>query len=439
MLSPQAEVTYWGAIGGSDSTTAFQQCADWCGANGEPFTIPDSPLPYRVGAPIQFRATRTLQAVDATPPSDLHFSDTLPFDIVGHGNARVQAVAAMGSMFEMIYNSALSNLGPFYSAVSNVQLDGNGLATACIKSNWVMHVAVERCRLFNAQRGFEVFGYGVFSARHNVVRCLNGFHLSGANNGGGDSLIEANDIYLTQASASGVYMGFYSGDTTIRDNVMTGEGALTGLAGVRMAGGTAPGGEHIRHVNVLGNELYGLNRGVEMAGKSSAAKNVFAVRVAHNHTAPGDLLDGQLVNATDCSEIVVESNFINGKAFADAAQPAIVLTRCEDSIVRGNSAANLKSSFVTMTDCTDCEVFDNKVRDFGKHGTGYVAIDVWGSASRRNQIRRNTIRQTSASYGQYGVAEHAGADYTYMIDNSIYGCSNPLTKVGAHSVATAGV
>lgn len=439
MISPQSEVTYWGAVGGADSTTAFQQCADWCGTNGEPFTVPDVTTPYLISAPIQFRTTRTLAAVDATPPSDLHFSDTLPFEIIGQGNARVRATASIGAMFELIYNSGLNNLGPFYSLVSNLQLDGNGLATSCIKSNWAMHVSVERCRLLGAQRGFEVFGYGGFAARHNVVRCLNAFYMSGASNGGGDSLIEANDIYLNQNNASGVYMGFYSGDTTIRDNVFTGEGALSGLVGVRMVGGTAPGSEHIRHVNVLGNEFYSLNRGVEITGKSPSAKNVFAVRVAQNHTAPGDLLDGQLINASDCSEIVVESNFINARAFADATQPAVVLVRCEDSVVRGNSAANLKSALVSMADCTDCEVFDNKVRDFGKLGTGYVAIDVWGSASRRNHIRRNTIRQTSASYGQYGIAEHPGCDYTYMIDNSIYGCSNPLTKVGAHSVATAGV
>lgn len=439
MISPQSEVTYWGAVGGSDSTTAFQQCADWCGTNGETFRIPDSPLPYRLAAPIQFRTMRQLQPVDSTPPSDIHFSDLLPCNIFGEGNARVVATAAMSTVFEMIFNSSLGNLAPFYSHIENVQIDGAGLATTCLKSNWAMHLDFERCRLVNAQRGFEVFGYGGFRAHHNVIRCANAFYMSGPSNGGGDSILSHNDIYVSQNNGTGFYMGFYSGDTTIRDNVITGEGVLTGTAAVRLVGSTAPANEHFRHIRILENEFYGLNTGVDARGKSSAQKNIFNCRIAGNHTAPGDMNPGQLVYASDCQELLIESNFINGRNFADATDVGIQLVRCEDSVVRGNVAANLKSAAVGMTDCTDCEVFDNKVRDFGKLGTGYVAIDVWGSASRRNHIRRNTIRQTSASYGQYGIAEHTGCDYTYMIDNSIYGCSNPLTKVGANSVATAGV
>lgn len=440
MISPQSEVTYWGALGGSDSTAAFQQCANWCGSNGQPLVIPDSPLAYLLSAPVELMTTRTLIAPSITPPSNLHFSDCLPVQVMGQGNARMQATAAMPTMFELIYNSALGDLGPFYSQIENVQLDGNGLATSCLKSNWVMHVDIAHCRLVNAQRGFEIFGYGVFRAHHNVVRCLNGFFMSGVNNGGGDSLVHDNDIYLLDPNAIGIYMGFYSGDTTIRDNVFTGENNPASAIGIKMDGTTAPASEHIRHVTVGGNEFYALPVGVQMVGKSSTQKNVFDCRIVGNHTAPnGTFNPGQLVIASDCQEIIIESNFCNGKNFTDVTAAPITLTRCEDSVVRGNIMANGKTAAISLTDCTDCDVSGNKITDFGKLGAGYTMIDIWNSLSRRNQIRRNTIRQTSSSYAQNGIAEHTGADYTFMVDNSIYGCSNPLTKVGTHSVATAGV
>lgn len=439
MISPQSEVTYWGAIGGADSTAAFQQCADWCGEHGESMTIPDDPLYYLISSPILCRTTRQLDPVDISPPSDIHFSDMLPFHIVGHGNARVQAVAAMPSMFELIYNSALSNLGPFYSRVENIQFNGNGLATSCIKSNWVMHLSLAHNRLFGAERGLEIFGYGVARIKENVLRCKHGLFMSGVNNGGGDSVISDNDFYIREAGGSGIYMGFYSGDTTISCNVFTGEDAPASSAAVRMVGNTAPGGEHIRHVNVENNEFYGLTTGVLMAGKGSGQKNVFNCRITGNHTAPsGAHNPGQLVNATDCQEIIIDGNFCNGKNYSDAASVPLQLVRCEDVVVRDNTIANSSSAAIALTDCTDCDILDNKISNFGKLGTGYTAIDLWGSQSRRNNIRRNRIRQTSASYGQYGVAEHTGVNYSYMIDNQIVGVANQLTKVGVNSVAAVG-
>lgn len=436
MISPQSEVTYWGAAPGVDSTGAFRQCADWCGLNGEPIRIPDGQGDYLLSGKVQIKATRDLSPTDTSPSSDLHFTQILPISLLGEGTARVRAVAGgFGAMFEYIYDTSDGDQAPYYSKIEGVHFDGADFGLAGISSQYAMHLHYHRNRFVNLDVGIGYTGYGVAHIEGNVFRCKKGVSLVG---GGGDSFIGGNDFYSPGVNSAGVYLGWWGGNNVIRDNVFTSD--VDGAAyGVQMAGTTAPGSQEIRNNLIEGNEFCGLSSGVRIDGKPSI-KNVWNCVISKNHTIPfGAQNFARLLAAVDCSDILVADNFVNGRRLTDGEGVAIEIIRGDDCIIHGNVIGNLKCGAILLTDCKRTSVTDNRITNVGKNGPGYSAIALYGAGSDENSVRRNTIRQTSTSYAQSGIVEATGVDYTFALDNSIYGMANPLVKVGSHSVMTAGV
>lgn len=427
----------WGAgargDGSTDDYAALQAYAWFCGYTGSPFILPDSPNDYRISAKIVFKTTRDLATTDITPTSDIHFTDMLPFKVEGQGKAKVVATASMTSMFEFIFDTGDTDIGPFYTTVSNIQFDGNAVATACIKSDYTMHLTVQNCRFHGATRGIDVTGYGVSRYRDNVFRCKYGIYLVG---GGGDTTIASNDFFSAENASACIYLGYYAGDTLISGNVFTNEDAYTTAYAIQMAGSTAAASEEIRDIAVSHNEFCGVTAGVKATGKASGTKNIWRCLISGNHVTPFSSSNtGTLIDATDATDFIIHDNNLNCKRSTDATADAIKLLRCERFEVHHNKIANYLIAPIYDQDGVDNIYSDNILDDVGKTGTGYTVIDVYGSSGARI-FRRNVFRQSSGSYAQNGIYERDSANYTTALDNEFTNISTPQRKAasGTNSV-----
>lgn len=399
--------------GATDDTERLQAYADYCGYTGQDFTLADRAACYRILQKIQFKTSRQLTA--ALPGTGLHFSDVLPFNVRGTGKAKVVAGAFMTSMFEFIFNTALSNIGPFYTDIRGVHFDGGGLATSCISSNFTMHMTLKSNRFDGAQRGVEYTGYGVMRAAENVFRCKYGFYLVG---GGGDAVIENNDFFAASNASACVYLGYYSGNTVIHGNTFTNESGYTTAYSVQVAGSTAPTTEENRHLFITSNEFCGFPSSVRMDGKSSGNKNVWQTTIEGNHTLPfGASNPGKLLHAVDCTDVTVVDNQCNGKRLNDASDNAIYLERCERFEVKRNKFGNYLSGAIVDIDGSDNDIVGNTMNDIGKSSPSLHCIDVSGNVGER-RLTGNIIRQSSSSYAQTGIYEADGADLTYANENT---------------------
>jgi hypothetical protein len=425
----------FGAVGDGviDDTLAIQNAVNEAMKTGKQVII-EGPGPYCISSTIQVKVTRNLAPTDTSPNSDIHFSDNTSAYILGLGTPTLKAIGSISAMMEIIFDTSDSDIGPFYSQVEGIGFDGNSLATTGIKSNFTMHASFERNRFWNLVRGIEYTGYGVARIEANVFKCTYGIYLV---NGGGDSLISANDFYSREGvNSSGVYLGYYSGNTRIFSNVFTNEfGAGFTTYGVQIAGGTAPGSEEIRDQVIRDNEFCGLTTAVRADGKSSGVKNIYRIILDGNRTLPfGAYNPGSLLAAVDCVQLLVSNNFCNAASLPDATSIGVELLRCQEPKLHNNKFNNYAGAALNMTNCTDPEVVSNSLIDCGKLGTSYVVVPIYGSSSARAYFRLNYFRQSNAAYGQYGILEDAGVDYTFSFDNTFVGLLRPHTKVGANSV-----
>ena len=413
------------ADGVTDNYARLQAYADYCGYTGRPFVLADSQKHYCTSQKIVFKTMRQLDPVDTAPLSDIHFSDLLPFQIYGEGKAKVVATAAMTSVFELIFNTSFSNLGPFYSVVSGIHIDGNALATACIKSNYVMHTHYSHLRLQGATRGIDYTGYGGFRAYKCVIRCKYGFYLVG---GGGDSVIKDCDFYAQEAASACIYLGYYGGNMVIEGNTFTNEQNFAASYCVQMDGTTASASEEIRDVVISDNEFCGFPSAIYARGKAAGNKNVWNIKISKNHVNPyGANSYGRLIDAADCTDFDIFDNALNGKRRVDASNDAVRLLRCERFHVHDNFGWNYMVAAFYDQDGVDNDWIGNVMDDVGKSGSGFTCMDIYGSAGTR-RIERNTFRQSSASYAQNGIYERDGADFTIALNNEFSGMTNPQRK-----------
>jgi hypothetical protein len=414
---------------GTDDAVALQAYANFCGYLGSECRITDTPYAYVTTATIQFKTTRNL--IPDLPGSDLHFSDVLPFRISGVGKAEIIAAAPMSAIIELVFDTSDSDIGPFYTVVDNIQLDGVGLATSGVYSNYTMHVVYENNRFSRLTRCVEYTGYGVFRARDNVMKCKYGFYLVG---GGGDSLIESNDFYSGDNASAGVYLGYYGGNLTIVGNIFTNADGYTSAYGVQAVGSTAPASEEIRHNVISSNEFSGLTAAVKVDGKATGTRNVWDWVIEANHTTQyGASNPGTLLQATDCSDFVLTANLINSTRLADTSGNGLNLTRCERFVITGNSFGAIGLSAITMVDCIDFTVQGNRFDDTGKTSSALAVIDISGAASTRNYFSDNQFRQSSASYAQLGIKEGAGVTATSAPINYFATVATPYSFVGTTS------
>jgi hypothetical protein len=426
-------VKEFGAVGDgtTNDTTAIQAAIDAAMQTGKPVMI-DGPGPYLITSTLTVKITRDAGPTDTTPANDVHFTDLTSAHIVGRGMPTLKAGASMSAMMELIFDTGDSDVGPFYSRVEGIGFDGNAQATTGLKSNSAMHVTIQKNRFWGLTRGIEFTGYGVARITENVIRATNGIYLV---NGGGDSVIHSNDLFAAANNSACIYLGYYSGNLVISSNTFTNEGGYTTAYAVQLAGSTAPASEEIRDVTIDRNEFCGFTTGIRADGKASGTKNVYRITITANHTLPfGGVGTGALLAAVNCREISTHGNFLNGLALASASGKGIACVTCEHMRISGNYFANYAGATVELSSCTDSDVALNKFVDCATTGTSYVVIALYGATSARNYFRNNVFRQTSASYGQYGILEDTGVNYTFSFDNQFDGFVRPHTKVGANSI-----
>ena len=434
-LRDVVSVKDFGAVGDgvTDDTTAIQAAVNEAMKYGKQILF-EGPGPYCISSTITVKVTRDLGVTDTSPASDIHFTDNTSAYILGLGTPTLKAISSMASMVELIFDTSDSDIGPFYSKVEGLGFDGNSLATSGLKSNYSMHVTIERNRFWNLSRGIEYTGYGVAKIRENTFKCTNALYFV---NGGGDSTIIGNDFYSRDGVAGAcIYLGYYTGNSRIFSNVFTNEdGIATTKYAVQFAGSTAPASQEIRDIVIRDNEFCGFTNAIRLDGKASGTKNIYRILVAGNHTLPyGASNPGSLVAAVDCVELNITGNFCNSASLSSATSPGIELVRCEKSRVRSNFFANYSGLTFSITNCIDTLVESNTFRDCATTGTSYVVSAVYGSSSARNYFLHNVFRQSSGSYGQYGILEDTGVDYTYSHNNTFDGFTRPHTKVGANSI-----
>lgn len=393
------------------------------------------PGPYLISDKIVVKITRNAAPVPPSPGSDVHFLDLTNATIVGYGMPTLKATTAVASMMELIYDTSDSDLGPFYSKIEGLGFDGNNLAIAAIKSDYTMHSAIVRNRIWNIQRGIEYNGYAVALIQHNTIRAKYALYFPGP--GGGDSMVFANDFYSPQGIDSACcYFGYYSGNTKISGNTFTNEYGSANLTyGIQVAGGPTSGQEN-RDLVIENNEFSGFTAGIRMDGQASGNKNVYRIIVIGNRTLPyGSQNNGLLVSAADCRELHIVDNLLNGISLNVATGIGIDLLRCQQTKIADNKFTNYNTNTLVLTDCEDTEVTNNSFIDCGKGGQSFVVVNLYGSSSARNYFKNNYFRQSnSASFGEYGILENAGVDYTFSFDNTFDGFNIPHTKVGANSI-----
>jgi hypothetical protein len=433
-LQDVVSVKDFGAVGDgvTDDTAAIQAAVNEAMKTGKQVLI-EGPGPYCISSTITVKVTRDLAPTDATPPSDIHFTDNTSAYILGLGTPTLKATSSIPAIMELIYDTSDSDIGPFYSKVEGIGFDGNGLATTGLKSSWAMHVTIERNRFWNLTRGIEYTGYGVSRIQENVFRCRYGVYFLA---GGGDSCIDKNDFFNIETSTSScIYFGYYSGNTSITSNVFTNEFGSTYVSyGIQLIGGGAPGSEEIRDVVIRGNEFCGIHTAIRADGKASGTKNIYRIIVSENHTNPFSTSNtGCLISAVDCVQIQLHNNLCNGSFFSGASAEAVALQRCNECKVHNNRFTKYIGAAMLLVDCVDTEVTSNTFIDCATDAASSIA-PMYGASSARNYFRANYFRQSSGSFGQYGITEDNGVNNTFALDNIFDGITYPYTKLGANSV-----
>lgn len=420
---------------GTDDTTALQCYLNVCGYIGAPVFLGDSANAYAVSTKLQAMVKRNAGAVDSSPASDIHFTDNLPFNIVGLGKAVLVAVASMTAILELIYDSGDSDLAPFYTEINGVQFDGCDLATSGLYSNYAMHVITRNCRMAYVTRGIEYLGYGVAKVEGNTIRAKYCCYFP---NGGGDSKFVHNDFYTGADNGACLYLGHYAGDMSVSGNVFTNEFGYTGAVAVDIvADGSSTAAEEVRHVVLEANEFCGYAIAVRATGTSTTYRNIFQCSLIANHTNGfGGYNPGKLFKGQDCSGVQIIGNFCNHNALGDASAVAVDLTRSDRCFISGNSFEAHTLGAITLADCVDTLITQNGFDDCGKGSSATAVVAITGSTSRYNSVSGNRFRATSASYGQVAVSEGAGVDRTTAVDNVVYNLATPYSLVGANSIAS---
>lgn len=390
---------------------------------------------YNISAQLVFMAANVPAALSG---SDLHFSEHVESQIIGSGDARLIATAAMTRMLLIQPNTATSSIAPFYTLIQGITFDCNNLASSGIDSNFAMNLSIIKNKIWRpTANGITYTGYGVAKIRDNVIKAPICINFSG---GGGDSDISSNDFYPL-ASGAGVKIGALGGDASIRANVFNGEG-FTGCNGVYLDGAGAGASNSVINVRILDNEFSGMASSV-YGQRHASSRNIFGIQIRGNHIIPaagGAVHTGQLANLNGVDDVIISDNHINGLGLAVTltSAPGILLSDCRRPMISKNKFGNLLGPAAYMTNVVNGEFSDNEINDVGQSGAGGVIVDVDTGTTGLVAID-NILRQSNASYAQNPFFERTGANGNEFLRNHIFGCSNRITRVGATSVVSGRV
>jgi hypothetical protein len=432
-LADTINVKDFGAVGDgeTDDTAALQAAINAACTTGAPLNLGSGLNTYKITSgliakPQIFSATATIP----------QFSSGVPFVLIGNGNARVVAGAAMTNMLTIIYNNALpptGTLAPYFSKIEGIYFDGNNLATTCVQSNYAGYLSVSRSRFYKATIGIEWIGVGVAHVVENAFYCNTGVKL---NDGGGDSLFSHNDFFFVAAGDSGLYLNGYAGNTDIFANIFNIESINGTCYAVNVDNTTNPTHEG-RHVRVLSNEFYGCV-GVKILGPSTSSRLVYEYTIAFNHTLNSfsggtPQQSGVLVDAKYATNLTISENFAGTYFTASNNVAQITLDSCSYCQISTNTVMKAVTTAVNLINCLHTQINGNKFINNGTSGTGNKIVVLDGSYN--TQIVSNFVVQESASYAQTFVYEQNGASLTYYTDNVCDGnVTTPFAPVAGNSV-----
>ena len=426
----------FGAVGDgiADDTAAIQAAIDAACATGAPLNLGSGLNTYKITSTLT--AKPQAYAATATFPQ---FSSGVPFVLIGNGNARIVAGAAMASMLEITYNGSTSpsaTVTPYFSKVEGVYFDGNNQATACFKTNQLTsgggYIVITRCRFYQATVGIDWGCVGIFHIIQNLFQCHTGIYV---NDKGGDSLIQHNDFYYISNGDKAIYMLGYSGNTEISSNIFNVE-AVSGTCYAVYADNSATLHPN-RHIRIISNEFYGVVgfRAIGNFNPPTVIDNIYECTVAFNHTTDSYIGGGPgiLVDADYITNLSIVENF-GGVFFTASLSPyQIKLTGCTNCVINSNVISGTSSTAVVITSSDWTQINSNKFTNCGTSGTTekFIIID----SSYGTQVSGNQVIQQYTTFANTFVYEQGTADGTYYSENicNAY-ITTPFYKIGPNSI-----
>jgi parallel beta-helix repeat protein len=426
----------FGAVGDgtTDDTAALQAAITAACTTGAPLNLGSGLNTYKITSTLI--AKPQAYAATATYPQ---FSSGVPFVLIGNGNARIVAGAAMASMLEVTYNGSTSpsaTITPYFSKIEGVYFDGNNLATACLKTSQSTsgggYFTITRSRFYQASVGIDWGCVGIFHIVQNLFQCNTGIY---ASDKGGDSLIQHNDFYYRANGDKAIYMIGYSGNTEISSNIFNVE-SVPGTCYAVYADNSTTNNPN-RHIRILSNEFYGVV-GFKAIGKytpPTVIDNIYECTVAFNHTTDSYIGGGPgiLVDAEYITNLSIVENF-GGVFYTASLSPyQIKLTGCTNCVINSNVISGTSSTAVVITSSDWTQVNSNKFTNCGTAGSSEKFVIIDGSYG--TQVVGNLVLQQYTTFANTFVYEQNGADGTYYSDNVCNAfVTTPFYKIGANSV-----
>ena len=216
------ELSVVGSAGIPDDTAKIQRMVDFVMANGATLVMPTD-RDYGISSTIYIRPVANRNTGFSGASGSQHFANQPSFDWINSGNSRIVALAAMDAMVEVIAaTGGITSVRACWMYLSKVRLDGNGLASKCVKTDWSYRNKYHAVRTTGAQYGFYIdhdAGSEWLGCEFNCT--VAGLHANYA----GDWTIIGGDCWVTQAGfslgggsnsrISGVtFTGVDNGDTT---------------------------------------------------------------------------------------------------------------------------------------------------------------------------------------------------------------------------------
>lgn len=375
--------------------------------------------------------TPTVQLAPALTGSALYMSDMRTVTLWSPGRCTIKAGATMTTMLNFTFNSALSDIGPYFTKVDGLVFDGNSMATNGTIANFVTKMQFTRCTYANmAGVGHINDGYGAAEYLYNTYITQIGIQVQR----GGDLLIDHCDFYAPPNSNGhlGIDLQGFSGNSHIHSCVFTADATSTNETPVYMDG-TIPSqaGEEVRDVTIEFCEISGYD--LAITGVAST-NNVYNCIIRDNHkTAFGTKISGAFLSLIGANGFIVDSNIIGNPAYPVLTGNPISLTNCSVMSIRGNKFVNLHDTPIVFSGVTESTIKDNDFINYGQGSAGNVAIFL-GGVTTQVVMSGNTYNQGNAAFGQLGVAEHTGCDQNLAHDEHFVGVTQPYLVVGPNSV-----
>jgi parallel beta-helix repeat protein len=424
----------FGAVGDgvTDDTAALQAAINAACSTGAPLNLGSGLNTYKITSGLIAKPQN--YAATATYPQ---FSNGVPFVLIGNGDARIVAGAAMTSMLEITYNASTSpsaTITPYFSKIEGVYFDGNNLATNCLKTSQSTsgggYCTITRSRFYQASIGIEWGCVGIFNIYQNLFKCNTGIFM---NDLGGDSLIKHNDFYFVANGDKAIKMIGYSGNTEISTNTFNVE-AVAGTCYAIYADETTTPTHPNRHIRVLSNEFYGCV-GFKGIGASTSSRILYECTIAFNHTTDSFIGGGPgiLVDAQYMTNLSIVENFAGLYFGVSAASYQIKLDSCSYCNISSNTIQGTTSTAVQLNSCTWTQLNNNKFVNCGLAGTSEKFVVISGGFGV--QVVSNNAIQEFLTGANTFVYEQSSADGTYYTDNLCNSyITTPFYRIGANSV-----